>query len=468
MAGLTSDTRAANIFAKRLTCRASVDGGPATSKHDVTKQRVGRPKQHNHYCCRRHEYAAAEHAKIHALTSILHRPKRGKAQEEKVARQCYPPQRHQLRGTLHPGSFRQSTRKVRRRAIEHHPTVVSCQCSAVEVGLHCEAGGYMSAAVTLDRSWTLMLHDLGLPSEDLALTAGIAADLLRLESFRLPVADYFRLIEAADALDPTIALRSAEFASPTAFSPVLFAALCSSSFAVAVDRISVHKRLIAPMSVPHGHTSSGFEVGWTWDDPTIHSPRLLVATELVLMTQIARIGTRERICPVRVISPIPLGQQEAYTDFFGVVPEVGTETRLVFTKEGANKPFLTASEELWQTFEPMLRRRLSKLESETPIVERTQSVLLECLPSGEAVLNQAARRLGMSGRTLQRRLEKEGVSFRQVVQSTRERLAQHYLTHTAIPYGEVAFLLGFDEPSSFFRAFRTWTGSTPNAIRNAG
>ncbi|MFT6230920.1 MAG: AraC-like DNA-binding protein [Myxococcota bacterium] len=186
------------------------------------------------------------------------------------------------------------------------------------------------------------------------------------------------------------------------------------------------------------------------------------------MTQIARIGTRERICPVRVISPIPLGQQEAYTDFFGVVPEVGTETRLVFTKEGANKPFLTASEELWQTFEPMLRRRLSKLESETPIVERTQSVLLECLPSGEAVLNQAARRLGMSGRTLQRRLEKEGVSFRQVVQSTRERLAQHYLTHTAIPYGEVAFLLGFDEPSSFFRAFRTWTGSTPNAIRNAG
>ena len=73
----------------------------------------------------------------------------------------------------------------------------------------------------------------------------------------------------------------------------------------------------------------------------------------------------------------------------------------------------------------------------------------------------------MSGRTLQRRLADEGVSFRTIIQATREKLARHYLTSTQLSYGEVAFLLGFDEPSSFFRAFRDWTGNTPESVRLA-
>lgn len=327
----------------------------------------------------------------------------------------------------------------------------------------------MSATVTLDRSWTLMLLDLGLNPHDVARRAGVAPDLLAQESFRVPVADFFRLVEAweAEADDPTLALRMAEL-NPTAFSPVFFAALCSSTFLVAVERIAKHKRLVAPMRVPHALTEEGFEVAWEWDDSSLRSPRVLVASELVLMTQVARIGTRERICPVRVTSPVPLEPTDAYEAYFGVAPELGTKTSLVFTKADAERPFLTANDELWRSFEPSLRRRLSKLESEMPLADRARAVLLECLPSGEADLPHAARRLGMSSRTLQRRLGKEGVSFRELVQSTRERLAHHYLTRTAIPYGEVSFLLGFGEPSSFFRAFRTWTGSTPDAIRQAG
>ena len=98
---------------------------------------------------------------------------------------------------------------------------------------------------------------------------------------------------------------------------------------------------------------------------------------------------------------------------------------------------------------------------------RTRSVLLECLPSGDASLGGAARRLGVSTRTLQRRLASEGVSFRQIIQEVREHLARHYLRNTALTFGEVAFLLGFDEPPSFFRAFREWTGRTPQSVRLA-
>jgi AraC-like DNA-binding protein len=69
--------------------------------------------------------------------------------------------------------------------------------------------------------------------------------------------------------------------------------------------------------------------------------------------------------------------------------------------------------------------------------------------------------------TPQRRLTEEGATFRTVVQTTRERLARHYLSNTTLPHREISFLLGYDEPSSFFRAFHDWSGQTPETFRVA-
>lgn len=74
----------------------------------------------------------------------------------------------------------------------------------------------------------------------------------------------------------------------------------------------------------------------------------------------------------------------------------------------------------------------------------------------------------MSKRTLQRHLKAEGTNFGSVLKETREGLALHCLRQTRITASEIAFLLGFDEPSSFYRAFHDWTGSTPEASRRAG
>jgi AraC-like DNA-binding protein len=76
-----------------------------------------------------------------------------------------------------------------------------------------------------------------------------------------------------------------------------------------------------------------------------------------------------------------------------------------------------------------------------------------------------AERLALSKRTLQRRLEDEGTSYQVVLRDTRAALALHYLERTRIPAAEISFLLGFEEPNSFFRAFSEWTGQTPEAVR---
>lgn len=75
------------------------------------------------------------------------------------------------------------------------------------------------------------------------------------------------------------------------------------------------------------------------------------------------------------------------------------------------------------------------------------------------------KKLGVSTRTLQRRLQEEGGSFQQVLDQVRTSLAQHYLARTELPGAEIAFLLGFEEPNSFYRAFRGWTGKTPDHVR---
>jgi AraC-like DNA-binding protein len=297
----------------------------------------------------------------------------------------------------------------------------------------------MPASVTLDRGWRLLVLDLGLDLDEVARRAGIAPHLVWEESFRVTVAQYLAMARVVEAMsgDPLLALRMAEAWNPGAFSPVFFAAMCSSTLTVALERIATHKRLVAPVRLQVRRTREGIEVTWAWDDPTLDLPHLLIATELVLMVQIARLGLRQPIRPLRVRTPIPLKPAKPYEAFFGVRPTLADKPALVFSTADAERPFVTASAALWSTFEPDLRRRTHALEAEMEVSDRVRSALFECVPSGEATIDGVAAKRGMSGRTLQRRLASEAASFRGLVQETRQRLALHYLHRTKLPYGEI-------------------------------
>ena len=321
--------------------------------------------------------------------------------------------------------------------------------------------------ITLDRGWLIMLGDVGINAEDALRRTGLPLEILHQETSRLTVAEYFALGQAVDDLagDPLLALKIGQAVSPEAFAPPVFAALCSSTLASAAERLATHKRLMAPVSMTVAETAAGLVVRWVWDDPTARAPRFLMTLDLVFLVQLARIATRERVEPMQVTCPAELEPAGPHVDFFGVVPVVGDALSITFNHADAHRPFLTASESLWASFEPELQRRTSKFEAEQTMADRTGSILLECLPSGEATLQQTARRLGVSPRTLQRRLTDEGTTFRAIVQATREKLARHYLSATVLSYREISFLVGFDEPTSFFRAFHDWTGQTPEGFR---
>jgi AraC-like DNA-binding protein len=78
-----------------------------------------------------------------------------------------------------------------------------------------------------------------------------------------------------------------------------------------------------------------------------------------------------------------------------------------------------------------------------------------------------ARELGLSDRTLQRRIIDDGATFRQLLLEVRQELAHEYLNRPEMDVTEVAFLLGYEDSNSFYRAFRTWEGTTPSQLRAA-
>jgi AraC-like DNA-binding protein len=97
---------------------------------------------------------------------------------------------------------------------------------------------------------------------------------------------------------------------------------------------------------------------------------------------------------------------------------------------------------------------------------RAREVIIRNLPDGEPKRDQVASELCMSERTLRRRLEEEGTSFIQMLNDTRRELAEQYLERMHLSLPQAAYLLGFADQSSFFRACRRWFGRSPGQYRS--
>lgn len=99
--------------------------------------------------------------------------------------------------------------------------------------------------------------------------------------------------------------------------------------------------------------------------------------------------------------------------------------------------------------------------------ERVRAAIWAHLSDGRPSLTRIASAIGLSPRTLQRRLAEEGTSVHDQVDHVRKAMALATLRDRRVPIDEVAFLLGYGEPSTFYRSFRRWTGKTPEEYRRA-
>lgn len=326
----------------------------------------------------------------------------------------------------------------------------------------------MNNKYVIEFSWQIVFRDLNLSLQDVLRHARLPLDLMSRKTPTLTEAEYFSLWQALEYHlqdDPAFPVQFARTLTAEVFSPPLFAAFCSPNLNVALKRIAQYKPLIGPLRIDITQTDQHTAVEISGLQSGIEPPASFIAMELVFMVQLVRLATRERIVPLAVHTSVQLPAINEYEAYFGVRPKHSTFNGVTFSAFDAQTPFLTSNDGMWSIFEPELNMRLKDLNQQASFRERVRATLMETLASGQNSMDDVARHLAISPRTLQRRLRDENTSFQKELDGLREELARNYLSKSDYSGGQIAFLLGYQDPNSFFRAFRSWTGQTPELVR---
>jgi AraC-like DNA-binding protein len=128
-------------------------------------------------------------------------------------------------------------------------------------------------------------------------------------------------------------------------------------------------------------------------------------------------------------------------------------------------PFVTHNADLLATVAPQLEAELTEQLAHKTFTEQAQGILKHLLAGQRPGIEDLARELHLSTRTLQRRPTEQGITFQRLLDEARRELARHYLRHSTRELNETAYLLGYEDANSFFRAFHHWEGTTPGHWR---
>ena len=156
-----------------------------------------------------------------------------------------------------------------------------------------------------------------------------------------------------------------------------------------------------------------------------------------------------------------------YFEYFGCPLNFDQDENQLFIPLSLADEVLTgANPELAMLNDQVVTRRLALLDR-NDILARVQSELLDQLPNGSVSDDSVADALHMSVRTMHRKLTEANSNFRTLLVETRRNLAEQYILDNSLTLTEISLLLGFSEPSSFSRAFKSWTGTAPSEARQA-
>jgi len=320
----------------------------------------------------------------------------------------------------------------------------------------------------LEKGWQVLFKYLNIPAQEVLRHAQLPFDLLLRKSPRVSADEYFRFwngLAHVTQNEPTFSLQLINNIATKTTDPTIIAFMSSDNLNMALKRIAHYKPIIAPVRLNIEQNDHHTIVSFSGLSPNGPLPILLAIFELGFWVQLARTAIRENIAPAAVKINFDLPDIDKYEAFFGARINHDDFTSLTFSTVDAQKPFLTENNVMWSILESEFNKRMDDLTRDASFRDRVRACLVEILASGQYSMTYVAAKLAISNRTLQRRLHQEGTSFQKVLDELREELARHYLKTSNYTILEIAFLLGYDEPNSFFRAFRAWTGQTPESVR---
>lgn len=194
---------------------------------------------------------------------------------------------------------------------------------------------------------------------------------------------------------------------------------------------------------------------------------LVDETAITAMLQLARALTGERIAPISVhfVNPAP-ATPEPYRDYFHCPVYFDQPHTIVRVPRSVlTLPLQQADPALLRLLESQAEAMLAQLPADESLEEAVRRSVVRALPEGASGLEAVAADLGLSARTLHRRLAARGANFRALRSDALRQVAERHLADPRLTLADIALLLGYSEQSAFTRAFRRWTGRSPAGYR---
>jgi len=331
-----------------------------------------------------------------------------------------------------------------------------------------QAGRTMIDRFRLSSMLPRKLEELGLVPADLLRLAGLPPGLFQAERIQVTTEELFAFYRGlAQAGEAAIGLRLGTENRLERYSAVALAAVSSRSLRDSLERLARYKQLTCPEAIELTERGDEGRVRFKWLLAQETEPAVLIDVCFAAVVSTARRGTGDTVNPKRIELRRESTHAEMYIEHFAcpVVFDAG-HNAIVFNTVDLDRPFLTHNADLLAVVAPQLEAELqSVLRSSAALGDQVKNSLKRLLAGKRPGLDDVARELGTSTRTLQRRLTEAGVTFQHLLRDARRELARHYLGHSSLELNETAYLLGYEDNHSFFRAFQQWEGTSPGEWR---
>ena len=311
----------------------------------------------------------------------------------------------------------------------------------------------------------------GLSKARLCEAAGVAECWLEEPFQRLPAEQAIDLFESAALLlqDPLLGFKLGQTTKPWHYDMLGFILLNAPDLGSAMLQVQKYEALVSDIGEvelrPHPR---GVEVLWhtTIDQ---RQARQLVEENIVSWIVLARWLCQHRTSPLKVsFQHENISDISNFEELFGCPVLFGQAfSGLLLSPEMLQLPISRQDTMLQSILKVTADAQLIELQQHSidSIRSITQKHLIELLAEGPPTLAALACRLGISSRTLQRRLQQENLSFSELLDNARRQVALRYVAETSMPLQIIATLAGFSEQSAFHRAFKRWTGHAPGRYR---